>query len=246
MSKINKTTNYHLFKFRDDNRATIKQGHVKNLIESIKTRDLTEYKPITINEDFEILDGQHRFLACKKLNLPIYYQITEDATPKDLISLNVNLPWNVKDYFNYWCKQHSPEYLKLEKYLKENNCHLSSYLSFYNKSKRFRDDFKNGKYIHDSSIDEKIQIYEDTKQIINKYSTMMAKDKYFIDSNRFCIGLGHLIALPGFDKERWKNQLTRYSDFVTIKPTVDLYYRTFLKIYNYNQKTKLGVSDDET
>lgn len=245
MAKIHKTTDYDLFKFRDDNRASIKPYHVKNLIASIKTRDLTEYKPITINQDYEILDGQHRFLACRKLNLPIYYQITENATPKDLISLNVNMSWNIKDYFNYWCKQHSLEYLKLEKYLKENNCQLTSYLSFHSKGKRFRDVFKNGKYVHDTTIDEKIQLYEDTKQIIKKYSNLMSKDKYFITSNRFCMGLGRLLALPGFDGEHWKNQLKRYSDFVSIKPTVELYYKTFLKVYNYNQKVKIGISEDD-
>lgn len=69
---INKTNNYELFKFYKQNRAITNN---KNLFNSIKTNDLTAYNPIIVNEDFYIIDGQHRFDVCRKLNKPIYYVI---------------------------------------------------------------------------------------------------------------------------------------------------------------------------
>lgn len=37
--------------------------------------DLTMYSPIIVSEDFRIIDGQHRFEACKELGFPIYFLV---------------------------------------------------------------------------------------------------------------------------------------------------------------------------
>lgn len=73
--EIQKTTDYKLFKKLDGNRDVKKTNA---LVKSIREFDLTMYSPIIVSVDFRIIDGQHRFAACRELGLPIYYIVMCD------------------------------------------------------------------------------------------------------------------------------------------------------------------------
>lgn len=70
---IYETNEYGLFKNLSGNRFV---DHSGKIAESMKERGLL-LAPIIVNEKKEIIDGQNRFEACKKLNLPVYYVIAE-------------------------------------------------------------------------------------------------------------------------------------------------------------------------
>jgi hypothetical protein len=67
---IQETKNYDLFKFMEGNRE-VNSAHLKKIIESMQEQYLIS--PIIVNEDFEIMDGQHRFSSCKELGAPILF-----------------------------------------------------------------------------------------------------------------------------------------------------------------------------
>jgi len=71
--RIKTTTDYSLLKMNKFNRS-VNKSHVNRLIESIKTNGLQV--PVIVNRENEIVDGQHRFLALKKLNYKIPYLIS--------------------------------------------------------------------------------------------------------------------------------------------------------------------------
>jgi hypothetical protein len=67
---IQVTSDYDQFVIMEANREQ-NRGH----IEAIKAAfgemgNLTRVQPILVNERFEIIDGQHRFIACKELGEP--------------------------------------------------------------------------------------------------------------------------------------------------------------------------------
>ena len=68
------TNDYTLFTSIDGNRTKNKL-HIKRLKQSIKENYL--FTVIIVNENYEIIDGQHRFDVIKELNLPLYYIICE-------------------------------------------------------------------------------------------------------------------------------------------------------------------------
>src|SRR5436309_3192914 len=93
--QVYETSNYEEFKFIIGNR-TLSQLHVKELTKSIKQKNFLPQTPIIINSDCEIIDGQHRLLAAKTLQLPIYYIIHENSTLEDAIMLNTSLQnWGI-------------------------------------------------------------------------------------------------------------------------------------------------------
>jgi len=87
---IRKTTNYEIFTFREDNREKIDKKHLARLVESIKSRNLLELRPIMVNEKLEIVDGQHRLLAAKQLGYEIYYQKEENLDCADIVRMNLS------------------------------------------------------------------------------------------------------------------------------------------------------------
>lgn len=88
--KILKTNDYEKFKFADFNR-TINKANLKKLIKLGKESPRFHLFPIVVDKNNIIIDGQHRFEACKALGLPIFYIIEkkEDASVDLIYSLNV-------------------------------------------------------------------------------------------------------------------------------------------------------------
>lgn len=108
------TNNYDLFKFMEGNRK-LSSTNLNQIISSMKEKQLVI--PITVNEKFEIIDGQHRYEACKYLKLPVYFIIEKGYDIEDVIRANVNggRKWFDADYLNKYCLLKDERYLQIKK-----------------------------------------------------------------------------------------------------------------------------------
>jgi len=77
--EMNQTTDYDKFKFLELNRNICK-SHVENLIKLNKERNRFHLFPIVVDEDMNIIDGQHRYTACKQSELPVFYIVDNKST----------------------------------------------------------------------------------------------------------------------------------------------------------------------
>ena len=113
--KILNSTNYNDFKFYEGNRPA---AHYKKIMASILERDLTQYNPIICSNQggsLYIIDGQNRFLACKELNIPIYYTLVSDGVESDIMALNISQKnWSDTDYLEYYALKGFPIYIKIK------------------------------------------------------------------------------------------------------------------------------------
>ena len=101
--KVIQSRSYEKFSFYQTNRI-INYAHVKRLMASILTHGLLE--EITINEFWQIIDGQHRFEALKTLDMPIIAKVKVGATEENVIPLNiVRRGWSLQDYINHYQKK---------------------------------------------------------------------------------------------------------------------------------------------
>ena len=90
-SKVYSTTEYNLFKKLRGNRA-INELHVRRLVEAIKEKDLQI--PIIVDEDMNVLDGQHRLDAYKIVGNPIFYIVKNKFDLQDVRNVNsVKATW---------------------------------------------------------------------------------------------------------------------------------------------------------
>lgn len=109
--KIRVTDSYELFKQLKYNRDL---DHEKQIAASIEGIGLVPI-PIVVNEKMEIVDGQHRFSACKALGLPIYYIVVPGLGIKQCAELNsVSKNWSTNNHVRAYT---SPAYENNDSYI---------------------------------------------------------------------------------------------------------------------------------
>lgn len=102
--KIQISTDYDSFQFCIEQR-TIRQSHVYKLMQDKTFPEKFFTSPIIVNNNREIIDGQHRFLAAKELEIPIYFIQDPTATLDDIRNRNTNVaPWKGREYIEFYSK----------------------------------------------------------------------------------------------------------------------------------------------
>lgn len=112
--RIFRTTDYSIFKFNESNRD-INKLNLKKIKESIQKIGFQSNKRILVNENMEIVDGQHRFVACKELGLPIEYEIVDEC---ENLYINLNIgskPLSAIDYVKYYSAKGFNVYITIHK-----------------------------------------------------------------------------------------------------------------------------------
>lgn len=113
IAQVQRSTNYDEFVLLGDNRAVV-DGHVNSVKKAFETKgNLTEKQPILVNERMEIIDGQHRFAACKELGAPIYYTMHPGLTIEDARAMNIlHRSWTADDFAQSYANGGNRDYQK--------------------------------------------------------------------------------------------------------------------------------------
>jgi len=117
---ILKSKDYELFDYFNFNRE-IKESHVKGLMKSIKEMGYDVAHPISIDDNFAIKDGQHRYEACKRLGEWVYYIISNVNidTHNQIINLNTHQrSWSLGDFINAYAVEGRKCYVVLRDFEK--------------------------------------------------------------------------------------------------------------------------------
>ena len=88
------------FTLLDDNRD-IDKKHVAML--AISIRRYGQLMPIVVNENLQVIEGQHRLKACMELGIPVAYIISQKTSSKDVAIMNNSQKgWKNKDYLKHF------------------------------------------------------------------------------------------------------------------------------------------------
>lgn len=114
------TSDYSKFKTLDGNRR-VYHGHVQELVRSLEAHpELLSVRPVLVNENFEIIDGQHFFEAAKFLKLPLTYVKYPGLTVETAQFLNsTQRPWHAIDFARSYAISGNRQYQDFLKYLDE-------------------------------------------------------------------------------------------------------------------------------
>lgn len=109
--KVKTTKDLSIFKSISANRPVVR-AHVAKLVASMTNKVL--FAPVYVTKDMEILDGQHRVAAMRKLqekgvNITASYIVLDYlATDNVLAKFNTNtIPWNFKTFVSHHIKRGS-------------------------------------------------------------------------------------------------------------------------------------------
>lgn len=105
---------YRKFRIIRGNRD-ISKVKIKKIKKSYENgTNLFPYCPILVNEEFQIIDGQHRYMVCKELRLPIYYIVIPSMELKNIAEINSNTDkWKVSDFLKCYIEQGNTNYQEL-------------------------------------------------------------------------------------------------------------------------------------
>lgn len=239
------TTDYDIFNFLTGNR-TINANNVKKLKESINENGYKKSQPIIVNQDFEIIDGQHRFVACEELKLPIYFTIERED--EDSIKLTQDLNknqknWGLIDYIKSYVDRGYQDYINFLRFVEDRNLSVTTaiVLAWGTRNANIRNKIMQGKIeftiYEENRVDEIINRLKEIKEKIPNNLDIEKKLRNAILGENFAAVMVKIMRQDNYDHNRMLKQIS------TNYRSIDLRNRntmgdSLVAIYNKKLKNK--------
>lgn len=235
--KIQQTENYSLFKRIKGNR-TINKAQVKKLVDSFgEDPQLALSVPIVVNDKFEIIDGQHRFQALKKLGLPIAYYQVPGLTLHSVQTVNsATKVWNPIDYAKSYTELGNKNYKTYIDF--RNKYHLGHtillvFMGGAQSSNNTTTRFRKGLFVT-GNVKEAETVCQRFVDVSKFYKRS--------DSRSFALAFYKIAKNAKYDHDRMLSQLERHPKGFEDSPFMEDYVRQFERIYNFHMKNIEGGS----
>ena len=223
-TKFIRTLDYDRFRFFDTNRNIV-ESHVRKLMASISEIGLLE--EITVNEDYYIIDGQHRFEALKRMSEHIVAKIKIGASSNSIIPVNIiRRGWSIMDYITHYSEAGNQDYILIREVIQNNDSKLStgtlldlySDSTFTSSAKGIREgvfkiNLDKGAMLKEMIIglEPFIPMYSQTTKFARAFSKVVKGNE-------------------NFDIKRFKSQLQKHK--LMIYPNSDDTARSIVELYN--------------
>lgn len=260
--KIYQTNNYAIFSFITGNRE-INEAKVKALVTEIRKNGLL--LPILVNEKMQIIDGQHRFSACKILRAPVTYFIRNKANIEMAANMNVaGSNWSLHDWINKYAEDGNDDYIYLRNWIKkcrthnvparsavmlaQNSTTTACYYMFSDgvvrrDGKSSKEGVKKIYRVGDAVTLGKWQAGD--RQLAEKLLTqlVMFSEFPFYRKNSFASAFIRVSRIEEFDMQQLYRQATKRPNLFKNQTGVHGFMEMFEKTYNYGraQKNKVAV-----
>lgn len=117
--KVQVTTNYRQFKSLKGNRS-IDPQHLQRLTNAVMKKNLLDVEPGVVNENKEVIDGQHRLEVASSQKLEFFFIQKEGLTIDDAVEMNISSrTWTSRDYLDSYAKRGFKEYQKVADFMKK-------------------------------------------------------------------------------------------------------------------------------
>jgi len=239
-NSVVETNDYSQFTFNNLNRE-IYSPHVKRLKKDIAVNGLTQ--PILVDAEGNIIDGQHRFSACKSLGINIKYIVTDAISIDRIATINsLSKSWTPLDKARSYAAQGNEHYIKLIDFLE--NCQVVE----PKVSLRIASMLAQGSAATANRTQRKMNLgagtweFRDSKEVAMSRLhalTQFRRWDFYLKANFVTAFLRCLRTMPEFN---WKTLLERAEAnphlFVHAASTQE-FLRVFETVYNYRRRSHL-------
>jgi len=231
--KIEKTYDYSMFKHIEGNRV-LNQLHVNALVKSMKGTEMI--RPIDVNENMEIIDGQHRFQALMELKRPIYYIVHEGWDFNNVISLNTHQKnWSIDDFVSAYAEMGIYDYIRLKNLIDKYKINTSLAMVAVSKvatSKRDYSKLRAGMY---KVTDEQC----DRAEEMIKYWLEFKNHAHFYSKRVFFEAVMTVYLMEEVDNDDMLRNFKKYTHLVRNMASRREFVRMLETIYNYHKPNKI-------
>lgn len=234
LDQIQGTKEYGLFKFRKDNRPII-PSNLKHIEESINKENLLHTKPILVNENFEVIDGQHRLLVAKKMNIPIYYSVQKNLSDDTLIRLNhCQKQWIMANYLDFYVSRDNEDYIKLKNFWQFSGLRLNQVFALFDLSCRKAgsdNGFREGKFKFPKNEKLFYDIVMKVKQFFEYIKHLPITPRSFLGTSAFMHGLRSFLMQDDVDFDYFMRKLQTHWPKLRPEATAQAYFSFFQKVH---------------
>lgn len=250
IGRILSTFDYSIFTSIQGNRI-VNEIHVERLKKSFKENYLLS--PIIVNEKYQIIDGQHRFMAAKSLKLPINFIVIPNYGLKQVQVLNANASnWSNYDYLNAYCDLGYEQYLQMRQFMNDfpdfgiasadviitnsasgSNSRVAKHMVKINGKRRGSSNaFKDGK-LHIPNLE---------KSYANAEKIMMLKQYHESYNKRpFVACMVQIFEIPDYDHKQLLSKLKLRPNALVHCSRSSQYKLVIEDIYNYRSRNKISL-----
>lgn len=227
----------------------IKKNQVDRIKESIKKHGYIDAVPILVDQDGFIIDGQHRYVACKELNVePTIVQ----AGSFDLVPVinSTQLSWSLPDYVKYYAAKGYEDYVILENICKQKKLKPSLvYNMIHNKSvnrptmdrllkgKQQPEPIKHGAFKFPDKTAKGLAKLERKIDAILELVSVLSLPR----TDRLVIAIAKLTQDPNFSFDIMKNKIDYQRARIYKCTTIQEYLVMLANIYNNKNAKKVAV-----
>lgn len=236
--QIKTTTDYEAFAMLNGNRPLNKKKIEKIKDDVQKGLNLLPYCPIIVYEKDDqhlVVDGQHRFMVSKELELPVYYVISKELSLYQIAMMNSKQEkWKEVDFLNCYVELENEHYKLLKDFLAEFNAGIAVTTELlmtgkYIRSKPILDTFREGGFVANFS-EETRQLLELTHSLFNRY-------KFGLDRN--LIGAVQSIQNKGLcDFAFLKEKINQAPMVMDKQGTIKEYIYNIERVYNHKASNR--------
>jgi hypothetical protein len=229
------STDYGKFKFVEANRD-LNEHHVKEIMKEIENKDLRDEAPVKVSEKYELMEGQHTFVSCERLNLPVKY-IFSRMTVDDIGRYNGSQkPWNSTQVLSHYCVRNFENYLILNDFYKKYKYPISTLLVLLSgeHTKQLFKDFKFGKFVVRQSVGQ-------VQNILDKISEFKHFNDKVFRHKTFVLTYIDCLTHPDFDHDKLVHKVSVIPEkFIKCDTQVD-YLRMIEDVYNYRNQDPIRL-----
>jgi hypothetical protein len=192
---------------------------------SIEDKNLLHLNPILINDNFYIIDGQHRLEAARMLKETIYYIIDNNIGKIDISLLNkTKKNWGLMDYINFYTIEKKPGYDELSALIsKHPDCPVNIMLRLV-AIDGFNKEWKEG-YVDVSNSKQAEEILQ--------YAAWFSNYLKFAMQGKFLLALNILVRSGNYDHNKMMMRVEEQPRSLVACITVTQYVEMLEEIYNY-------------
>jgi hypothetical protein len=229
---ILETKDYTKFESDESNRSTKKLA-IRKLVSSMTKYGWLAAYPMHVapkNGRLNIIDGQHRFSAAKRLGIPVLYVVCEEIEGFHVSEVNVaQSAWTIRDFVTSYANQGKTPYIKLLDYCERHDIPLGVGAKLLKNSLTEGDSC--AKSLREGNL--KIAPGSLADQVASLVRNLRTNGVSFAANRSFIDALMKCCLVPEFCQERFIQKAKSHPGRLTLQPTTERFLESIEDVYNY-------------
>lgn len=239
--KVQTTSNYSLFRDLLGNRP-LDEARVRKLMKSIQK--VGQLQEIIVNEKYEVVDGQARLEALKRLSMPVNYIVKAGYGDDQCREMNsTQTGWGASSYIKSYADMGNASYIYLQSLMREFGFSFSVTIAAVTNSAGNR---MNHIGLKEGAFEMTGDEYEKAREILNytkELSPIIKGVKGRLEYYYIAI-IAIYKRMPFVNSERFKEQIEK--NCAKLKPVdcLDSAMGCLEDAYNYNSRQKVYIQSE--